>query len=609
MRGNPVVRDPARLFAVPTAVNVPLPDGSSVLRSREALADYPRSLGVYLDNWAAVAPDRPFILERDSSKQWKGLCYRELRVRVRSVATGLLELGLNQQRAVAILSDNAVEHAVLMLAGLYVGIPVVSISAAYSLLSSDFSKLRHIISVVEPGLIYAAQRERYARVTQALEGLHRAHILFGDEFSALEVKEDRSAVDAACARVGYDTVAKLLFTSGSTGKPKAVINTQRMLVSNQQARAQTWPFLETTPPVLLDWLPWSHTFGGNHNFNLVLRFGGTLYIDGGRPVPGLFPVTVENLRDVAPTVYFNVPRGYDMLVNELEADAKLRKRFFSRLQVLFYAAAALPQNLWGALLDLSIRAVGEPVPLVSAWGATETGPMVTDCHYQADRAGVIGVPIPGVEVKLVSNGQKCEARVRGPNIMPGYLKEAGLTRAQFDCDGFYRTGDAVRLVDSDRPEKGLLFDGRLAEDFKLDTGTWVNAGTLRSKALAALAPIAQDLVVAGQDRPWVAFLIFPNVEACRRLCGASGADLNVREVLEHPSVREHVVARLSRLRAEGGGSSTYATAALMLDEPPSLDAGEITDKGYINQRAVLDLRGHLVERLYEGSASDVMRLK
>jgi feruloyl-CoA synthase len=340
-------------------------------------------------------------------------------------------------------------------------------------------------------------------------------------------------------------------------------------------------------------LPWSHTFGANHNFNLVLRNGGTLYIDGGKPAPGLFATSLANLRSVMPTVYFNVPRGFDMLIAALQQDEELRRRFFTEVRFAFYAGAALPQHLWDALQELSIKTIGRAMPLVSAWGSTETSPLATDCHFQAARSGNIGVPTPGTELKLVRSGNKLEVRVRGPNVTPGYWKAPELTAQAFDEDGFYRIGDAVTLADPQRPELGLFFDGRVAEDFKLNSGTWVSVGTLRTAGIAALAPLAQDIVVTGHGGDEVGFLVFPNMPACRAVAGlAEGAA--VREVLDHGAVRAAIAQGLPKLKAQGGGSSTFATRALLLDEPPSVDDGEITDKGYINQRAVLSRRAALV---------------
>jgi feruloyl-CoA synthase len=377
-----------------------------------------------------------------------------------------------------------------------------------------------------------------------------------------------------------------------------VINTQRMLTSSQQAKAQTWSFLDNTQGdlVILDWLPWSHTFGANHNFNLVLRNGGTLYIDSGKPAPGLFATSLANLRSVMPTVYFNVPRGFDMLIAALRDDEELRRRFFSEVKFAFYAGAALPQNLWDALEELSIRTTGCAMPMVSAWGSTETSPLATDCHFQAQRSGNIGVPIPGTELKLVPSGDKLEVRVRGPNVTPGYWKAPELTAKAFDDDGFYLIGDAVTFADPGRPEHGLFFDGRVAEDFKLSSGTWVSVGTLRVAGIAALAPLAQDIVVTGHGGDHVRFLVFPNIAACRAHAGLAD-NASVDDLIGSAKVRSAFARGLAKLKAQGGGSSTHATRALLLSEPASVDGGEITDKGYINQRAVLTRRAAAVAML------------
>ena len=406
-----------------------------------------------------------------------------------------------------------------------------------------------------------------------------------------------------------DTIAKFLFTSGSTGTPKAVINTQRMLTSSQQAKAQTWTFLDSAADlVILDWLPWSHTFGANHNFNLVLRNGGTLYIDGGKPAPGLFNTSLANLRSVVPTVYFNVPRGFDMLVAALRSDEALRQKFFGGVKLAFYAAAALPQNLWDALEELSIATVGRPLPLVSAWGSTETSPLATDCHFLAKRSGNIGVPIPGTELKLVPSGDKLEVRVRGPNVMPGYWKAPELTAQAFDAEGFYLIGDAMTFADPARPDRGLFFDGRVAEDFKLNSGTWVSVGMLRVAGIAALAPLAQDIVVAGHDGDEVRFLVFPNILACRAHAGLPDSAA-VDEVIGHDKVRSAIGQGLARLKAQASHSSGHATRALLLAEPASVDGGEITDKAYINQRAVLARRADAVARTQRQCLARLDRLR
>jgi feruloyl-CoA synthase len=600
--------DEVHLFAPPRITQTRRPDGAILLQSEQELAPYPRCIGVHLEHWAALAPDRPFVLERAPDGAWRGHSYREMLEQVQRVAAWLLGRDAARDRPIAILSDNSVSHAVLSLAAMHVGTPVMPISPAYSLMSRDFSKLKAILEATRPSAIYAETPERFAPALAAVAGLHDATLISGAEaLAALDGGRREAAVQAAFEQLTPDTIAKLLFTSGSTDTPKGVINTQRMLCASQQAKAQLWPVLERTPPVVVDWLPWNHTFGGNHNFNLVLRNGGTLYVDRGRPMPALFGETLRNLQEVAPTLYFNVPAGFDALVAALRADEALRRKFFSRLQVIFYAAAALPQSLWDALIELSIATVGRQVPLVSAWGSTETSPLATDCHFQAQRSGVVGVPIPGCEIKLVPVGDKLEARVRGVNVTPGYWQRPDLTRRFFDAEGFYRIGDAMRFADPSDPNQGLMFDGRISEDFKLTTGTWVNVGMLRVRALAALTPIAQDIVITGHDRAEIGFLVFPNLAGCRRQCPELDANATAEQVLAEASVRTFVARALASLRHDSGGSSTCAARALFLLDPPSIDDGEITDKAYLNQQQVLKLRAHLVEALYSDSAA-VIRL-
>lgn len=602
------------LFAPPCVNLERRADGSILLRSPIPLPEYSRCVGEDLEHWGRAAPERLFLAQRKGDGAWQSLNYGEALRQVRRIAAHLLSLGLPAGRPLAVLSDNSIEHALLMLACMHVGIPYAAISPAYSLMSQDHGKLKSLIRRLEPGLIYVAAPERFAPALAAIEGLHQARLVVADHcppppgairFSELLKASEEAAVDAAYARVGPDTVAKILFTSGSIAEPKGVINTQRMLCASQQAKLAVWPFLAATPPVIVDWLPWNHTFGANHNFNLVLKHGGSLYIDAGRPMPGLFDASVRNLKEIAPTLYFNVPRGFDMLVTALRADAELRRNFFSRLQLMFYAGSALPQNLWEALIELSQAETGRPIAMVTAWGSTETSPLATDCHFQADRSGVIGLPVPGTELKLIPNAGKLEIRVRGPNVMPGYLKQPELTAKAFDEEGFYRIGDAVKFADPDRPEAGLVFDGRVAEDFKLSSGTWVNVGAVRVKGIEMLAPVAQDIVVTGHDADEIGFLVFPNVAACRAMAGLS-ADASVADVLAHPAVRERVKSGLQAMRAAGSGSSTHARRALLMLEPPAVDAGEITDKGYINQQAVLSRRIELVRELQGAGARVIL---
>jgi len=578
--------------------------GVQVLRSPQVLQPYARCLGEHLERWARQTPEQVFLAERAGSG-WRKITYGEALIEARAIGAALLARGLSAERPVMILSDNAIDHALLMFGAMHVGVPVAPISPAYSLMSKDYAKVKVIVELLEPGLVYAADGAKFANVLAGVD-FGGAEIVLGanppagmktTSFAALR-KTPGAEVDQAFAAVGPDTIAKFLFTSGSTGEPKGVINTQRMLCANQQAIVQVWPFLTDAPPVVVDWLPWNHTFGANHNFNMVLANGGTLYIDDGKPMPGLIEKTVANLREVSPTIYFNVPRGFDALIPYLERDAALRKRFFAKLQVIFYAAAALPQNLWEKLEELSVQERGERTVMVAAWGSTETSPMVTSVHFQIDRAGVIGLPAPGTELKMVPNENKLELRVRGPSVTPGYWKRPDLTRTVFDEEGFYRIGDAGRFADPQTPAKGIVFDGRIAEDFKLMSGVWVHVGTIRVRGLTALAPLALDIVVTGHDREEVGFLIFANGPDCRSLCPDLPADAPLEHVLADPRIVARVKEGLAKLKEDSRGSSTYATRALMMAEPPSIDANEITDKGYINQRAVLTRRAALVKRLH-----------
>jgi feruloyl-CoA synthase len=598
----------------PAAVNVERrPDGALVLRSPQKLMPYARCVGEWLEKWAIAAPERTFLAER-AVGGWRRVSYAEALRNARAIGAALLERRLSAERPVAVLSDNSVNHALLALGAMHVGIPVAPISPAYSLMSKDYAKLKAIFQLLSPGLVYASDCAKFSAALAAtgtdaeLVADTPASGLRATSFGNLLGTPAGGEVDRAFESVGPDTVAKFLFTSGSTGEPKGVINTQRMQCANQQQILQVWPFLGERPPVLVDWLPWNHTFGGNHNFNMVLANGGTLYLDEGKPAPGLVDKTVSNLREISPNLYFNVPRGFDMLLPYLEGDEALRANFFRDLQLIFYAGAALPQNLWERLERLSEKALGRRLPMISAWGSTETAPSVTSVHFEIDRAGVIGLPKAGIDLKMLPNGGKLEMRVRGPNVTPGYWKRPDLTRAAFDEEGYYRIGDAGRFADADDPSKGIVFDGRIAEDFKLSTGIWVHVGALRIKGIAALAPLAQDIVVTGHDTAEVGFLVFVNPHGARSLCPDLPADAPLAEVLRDARVRKRAEDGLKKLAAEGGGSSTYAARALLMAEPPSIDANEITDKGYINQRAVLARRAALVETLHaEPAGAEVIR--
>ena len=580
-------------------------DGVLLMRSTAELGPYPDKLTQPLEHWARVAPERVFLAQRDAGGAWRTLDYAQTLQHVRAMAAALLQRGLSPERPIAVLSGNSIDHALLALAAMYAGIPYAPVSPAYSLMSSDFGKLRAIIGLLTPGLVFAADGALFGRAIDAALGPaielvvgrnpppQRKATLFDALTGAID---DR--IERAHAGVGPHSIAKFLFTSGSTGEPKAVINTHGMLCSNQAMTAAGFRFVRREPPVIVDWLPWSHTFGGNHNFNMVLTYGGTLYIDEGNPTPAGLAKTVANLREIAPTIYFNVPRGYEALIPHLRAENDLRKNFFSRLKVLFYAGAALSQPVWDALVELSIETTGERIIFLSSLGSTETSPLAIGGTRDFPRPGNIGVPSPGVELKLVPQDDKLEARLRGPNITPGYWRQDHLTRQAFDEEGFYKLGDSVKFADPADPAQGLIFDGRLAEDFKLATGTWVNVGPLRARFIEHFAPLVRDVVIAGADRDEITALVFPDVDACTKLCSGVSGHAKPADVLGEAAVRQRFAQLLAKLAASSPGSSTRVCRLLLLAEPPSMDVGEMTDKGSINQRAVLRHRSSLVEALY-----------
>jgi feruloyl-CoA synthase len=582
--------------------------GALHVRVAQQLGACPERLTDKLLYWAEQAPQRSYMAKRGPDGAWRHISYTQALDLARRIGQGLLARGLSAERPLLILSDNDLEHAMLALGCQYAGIPFSAISPAYSLLSKDYDKLRHVLALLTPGLVFAANGEQFGAairaclpesvellVTEAPPAGRAASL-----FAALAATAPGPEVEAARAATGPDTVVKFLFTSGSTKMPKAVINTQRMLCSNLQMIRQTWPFLAEEPPVLVDWLPWNHTFGGNHNVGLVLYNGGTMYIDDGRPTPQGMAATLRNLREIAPTVYFNVPKGWEDLAYALEADPALSATFHSRLRLQFYAAAALPQAIWDKLHEVAERTCGERIVMNCGLGMTETAPSAMFVVQEQVRAGQIGVPLPGMTVKLVANGDKTEVRYRGPNVTPGYWRDAEQTAAAFDEEGFFCSGDAVKWFDPERPDLGFVFDGRVAEDFKLYTGTWVSVGPLRGRIVQEGAPYLQDVVIAGHDRSEVGILILPNRQHCRRLA-ALGEGASDGEVLQAPAVRAFFQAMVQRLYQQGTGSANRVARALVLLDPPSID------KGSINQRAVLTHRASLVTALYDDLDSAVIK--
>ena len=602
-------------FAKPAVVVENLSDGGVVLRSPQSIGDYPESQSAWLIKWASKTPNSIFLADRSIGESgWRRITYQEFLTQIASVAQALLNRGLSVERPVAILSDNSIDNALLLYGAMHVGIPVVPISPAYSLMSDDFGKLKHILEVTNPGLVYVSNGKKFAKAlkninfdgTEVVVSSNAPAGIDSTDFEELLAVIPTTEVETNKKKVGPDTIAKILFTSGSTGLPKGVINTQRMLCSNQQAIAQVWTFLEEKPPITLDWLPWNHTFGGNHNLNMILRNGGTMYIDGGKPAPGIIEQTVANLREVSPTIYFNVPRGYDMLIPYFEKDAELRKVFFKDLDVIFYAAAALTQSSWEKLEILSEKTIGKRVFMLAGWGATETAPDCTQVYWPISKAGVIGLPIPATEIKLVPNEEKLEIRVRGPNVMPGYYKDPVLTKEVFDEEGYYCIGDSAKLEDTLDPRKGIVFDGRVAENFKLSTGTWVSVGNLRTAIVASADNVIQDVVVTGHDRDEIGILVFPNVQGCRSLCPDLSIDAQIDVLVESKNVRAALESGLSAHNEKNKGSSMRVARARFLIEPPNIDANEITDKGYINQRAVLQRREELVIQLYSSEMQNIL---
>jgi feruloyl-CoA synthase len=596
-------------FGPPDVIVERRPDGALVVRSPHALSPYPSAMTDWLDHWAKVAPDRVFLAERDGQR-WRKLTYAEAREAARRIAQGLIERGLSAERPVAILSGNSVDHALIGLGAMIAGVPYAPVSPPYSLVAKDFAKLKAIIAILTPGLVFVGDGKPFvaaidAAVPRDVEVIARVNPPLTRPSSLLDAMLAKPAgpeVEGAQAKVGPDTIAKLLFTSGSTGAPKGVINTHRMMASNQAMLRGLNPSYGAEPPVLIDWLPWSHTFGGNNNFNLVLANGGSYYVDEGKPLPGAIEATVRNLLEVSPTVYYNVPKGFEMLLPYLQADEALRQNLFARLQSFVYAGAALPPYVREELERLGRETIGEAVPILTSLGSTETGPSAISVTARACEPGVVGIPNPGVEVKLVPNGEKLEARLKSPSITPGYWRQPELTKAAFDEEGYYKLGDALRFADESEPERGFLFDGRVAEDFKLATGTWVSVGPLRVKLIAHCAPFVTDVVVAGHDRDDAAALVVPNLAACRELSGL-GDGATAAEVLACERVRSRFAGLLGAFNKAAGGSSGRLARLILMDDPPSLDTGEMTDKGSINQRAVLSHRAAMVEELYAATPS------
>jgi feruloyl-CoA synthase len=600
--------------ALPPAVDVERrADGTIILRSPYPLGEYPANIVSHLRRWAGEAPDHTFLAERGADHEWRRINYAEMRRRADAIGQALLDRGLGPDRAVMILSANSLAHAAMSLGALTVGVPVAPVSTAYSLISRDFAKLKFVFDLVRPGMIFVESGAKFSRALDALD-LAGVEIVVVDDvpndravtrFAELIATVPTQAVERAYNAVTPDTLAKILFTSGSTGQPKGVINPQRMLCANQQMSAALRPASvgNEEPPVALDWMPWNHTMAGNAAFNRLMRLGGTMYIDDGRPLPGEYDKTIANLREVRPTGFSTAPAAFAMLADALERDEGLAQAFFSRLTALGYGGASLPDEVFHRFQKLAIKHTGLRVPFLCGWGSTETAPAATQLWWAIEGSGNIGLPIPGCEIKMVPAAEgRYELRVRGPHITPGYLKRPDLTEAAFDEERFYKIGDTARFLDPADPVKGLQFTGRATEDFKLLTATWVATGPLRLSVLDAASPLLRDAVITGHDRDFVGLLAWPNLAGCHELAGDH--TLSFADVVRAPKIVATLRDALKRHNEAHYGSSTRIARAILMAEPPSIEANEITDKGYVNQSATLARRAALVERLYAATPDD-----
>lgn len=593
-------------------------DGTCYARAEQELAPYARRMTDRLVHWAQTTPDHSFIAQRERladgrTGDWRHISYAQMLAAARSIAQALIERKLSAERPVIILSENDLDHAMLAMGCLYAGVPYCSVSTAYSLVSTDYAKLRHVVDTLTPGLIFASDAVRYDKAVRAVlpDGCEvvyrtsavdaRPHTLFAD----LLATEPTPAADAAMQATGPETITKFLFTSGSTKLPKAVINTHGMWCANQQQIAQTMPDMVKGPPVLVDWLPWNHTFGGNKNIGLALYHGGTLYIDEGKPTAAGIGETLRNLREISPTAYFNVPTGFEYIARAMEDDAVLRSSLLKRLSMFYYAGASLAQPVWDSLYRTQEKELGHRVVMGTGLGMTESSPSALFINRTDVRSGDLGVPVPGLELKLAPVDGKLEVRYRGPNVTPGYWRAPEATAEAFDEEGFFRTGDAVQWRDPLDHHQGLRFDGRIAEDFKLATGTFVNVGPLRAKIIHAGAPYIQDAVVTGLDRKEVGAIIF-GTPACAALSGL-GADATQEQIMHSAPVQQHLQTVLNQLAQTATGSASRIARAVAAIKPPSLDLGEVTDKGSINQRAVLQHRADVVAGLYDDTLGLILK--
>ncbi|KZD22369.1 feruloyl-CoA synthase [Tardiphaga robiniae] len=580
-------------------------DGTIYLRPTNTIGDYPERVTDYLHHWARETPDRVFMAERAEGGGWREVTYAQMLDAARHIASALLSRGLSADRPIVILSGNSIDHALIAFGALYAGIPYAPVSPAYSLVSKDYGKLGYLMKLLTPGLVFVDDANAFTNAihfnvladTEVVVSTGALPDRSVTKLSDLLVTPEAANLDAANAAIGPDTIAKFLLTSGSTGNPKAVINTQRMMCANQIMLRDTLAFLKDEPPVIIDWLPWNHTFGGNHNIGLTLFNGGSMYLDDGKPTPAGIEQTIRNLREISPTVYFNVPKGYESLLPYLRKDAELREKFFARLHAMFFSGAALSAYVWDSLDELSVQTTGVRVPMLTGLGATETSPFFMCVNPVTSRSGHVGLPVPGNEAKLVPNNGKMEVRAKGPNITPGYWREPELTAKAFDEEGYYIFGDALKAVDPNDLSAGFDFDGRISEDFKLGSGTWVSVGPLRARFVGTCAPLVRDVVIAGINRDELAALVILDLDGCRMINPDLPAG-DLAAAANDPIIRDAFCERLTRFMAGATGSSTRIAKAVLLDMPLSIDRGEVTDKGSVNQRAVLEHRAKLIDDIY-----------
>jgi feruloyl-CoA synthase len=580
-------------------------DGSYIIRSLYDLGPQHRSIAHLLEERASQHPTRNLLAQRTPQGPWRYMTYGEANQRASAVAQALLDRGLGPDSPLLILSSNSLEHAVMMLGAMKARVPVAPVSVAYSLFSQDHGKLRHVANLTKPKMIFVDNGPLYARAIKALDltGVEIVTVvpapdLPSTSYDSLLQTNAGPAVRAAMDKITHDTVAKYLFTSGSTGMPKGVIQTHGMMcaVVAAQESLRAEPPDPNEIPQSLEWMPWNHISAGNIGFNGNLNAGGTCYLDNGKPIPGMFDETIRNLREISPLVFGSAPIAFTMLADAMERDDALRDKFFAKLRYMGYGGATLSDDLYDRMQALAVKSTGHRLALTTMYGATETQG-ITVVHWLTERVGLIGLPLPGITLKLVPNGQKLEVRVKGPTVTPGYLNRPDLTEAAFDEEGFYKLGDAAKFVDPLEPAKGLVFDGRVTEDFKLSSGTWVSVGTLRAEVIAAASPLIQDCVVAGLDKEFVGVLAWPNMAAAREIC----AEANLTtpdEILRSEAVVNFLREGLRKHNKGAGGSSGKVQRIMLMTEPPSIDGHEITDKGYVNQRATLDRRAKLVEALY-----------